>query len=115
MFIVSKMKRNRTPQHKGGNEMNEAVELTKRLMKKTGIYWRQFNKCEAYLSEILEDDYRLIKSYNTIVGLVDIKEGKYYQFGHFSKTTSVQLTRIYNTFYRGWERIIMEEKVDDRF
>lgn len=94
--------------------MSEAAELTKRLMNKRGVYWAQFNKCEAYLSEILEDDYRLIKSYNTIVGLVDLKNKKYYQFGWFSATTTRQLTKIYNAYYRGWERIISEEKVDER-
>jgi len=93
--------------------MNEAVEVTKRLMNKRGTYWRQFNKCEAYLSEILEDRYRLIKSYNTIVGMVDLKESNFYQFGWFSKTTSSQLTKIYNAFYRSLDRIMVEEKVDE--
>ena len=41
----------------------------------------------------------LFKSYNTIVGFVDCTESIFYEIGKYSKTTSKQMTQIYNMLF----------------
>lgn len=87
-------------------------ELLTRPLSSPYTYTR-FNYCNAYIGDDLLDIYcdgvrhtiRLIKSYNTIVGFADISTATFCEIGKFSRTTSKQCTQIYNTYYRGWDRI----------
>ena len=66
------------------------------------IKWRRYKSCQAWIGTI--GDYSLIKSYKTIVGLVDDENRKFYELGKYSRTTSRQMTRIYNDLYPFCER-----------
>ena len=74
--------------------------------------WTRFNYCQAWISdEIFNSAYgitfRLVKSYNTIVALIDITNKKYYEIGKYSRTTSKQVTQIHNQLYREYERVFI--------
>ena len=73
--------------------------------------WVQFRSCQAWISFMLDSRYKLIKSYKTIVGLVDYDEKVVYEIGKYSQTTSKQFTQICNCFYRGFERKYIEGRV----
>ena len=73
--------------------------------------WVQFNKCNAYVSDILRDQYRLVKSYHTIVGLVDCENKKFFEIGKYSRTTSKQITQIYNRMFSTFDREYIDGRV----
>lgn len=73
--------------------------------------WFRFNSCQAYTSGILEDRYILIKSYSTIVGLVDIANQMFYEIGKYSRTTSKQITQIHNQKFSSFSREFVEGQV----
>lgn len=60
------------------------------------VTWKQFRHCNAYISNCLFNRYFLIKSYNTIVAVIDDQQGELYELGKWSKTTSKQVTQIFN-------------------
>ena len=62
----------------------------------TGVKWRQFHNCQAWISTCIGNRYFLIKSYNTIVAVIDDQNGELYELGKWSVTTSKQVTQIYN-------------------
>lgn len=88
--------------------MNEMIAKANELEKNVKS-WTQFHQCQAYISDALEGNYRLIKSYNTIVGIADAGAGKIYEFGVYSRTTSKQFTRIKNEFFSSFEKIRLKE------
>lgn len=61
-----------------------------------GVTWKQFRKCNAYISSCILNRYFLVKSYNTIVAVIDDQNGELYELGKWSRTTSKQVTQIYN-------------------
>lgn len=83
------------------------VEITVTLLMHEDLEWTRFDHKNAYFSQLLHyDDFRLFKSYNTVVGLVDINEGVFYELGKWSTTTSKQVTQFYNRYYRNFERVL---------
>ena len=60
------------------------------------VTWKQFRHCNAYISNCLFNRYFLIKSYNTIVAVIDDQQGELYELGKWSRTTSKQVTQIFN-------------------
>lgn len=60
------------------------------------VKWRQFHNCKAWISSCIGNRYFLIKSYNTIVAVIDDQQGELYELGKWSRTTSKQVTQIYN-------------------
>ena len=60
------------------------------------VTWKQFRKCNAYISSCIYNRYFLVKSYNTIVAVIDDQNGELYELGKWSRTTSKQVTQIYN-------------------
>ena len=60
------------------------------------LTWKQFRNCNAYISNCLFNRYFLIKSYNTIVAVIDDQQGELYELGKWSRTTSKQVTQIFN-------------------
>ena len=87
--------------------MNEMIKLANEL--KVNAEWKPYHYTAASISKAIDDRYFLIKSYSTVVGLVDWDEAKIYEFGKYSVTTSKQFTRIYNEFFHHCERIFIKE------
>ena len=79
------------------------------------LTYYQFRSCNAYIAneyitvrddETGEDhEIRLIKSYNTTVAFYDYDTNSFCEIGKFSRTTSKQLTQIYNQEYPRSERV----------
>ena len=75
----------------------------------SGIHWVRFNSCQAWVSEPVFNSaygvmFRLVKSYNTIVGFINMTTSEYIELGKWSRTTSKQVTQIYNSLFRSYER-----------
>ena len=69
------------------------------------VTWKQFRHCNAYISNCLFNRYFLIKSYNTIVAVIDDQNGELYELGKYSRTTSKQVTQIFNmTDYESYNK-----------
>lgn len=86
---------------------NEANELAKKLKDSAEylmVNWEQFNYCQAWIGDI-SPRYSLIKSYFTIVGLVDHEEKVVYELGKWTRTTSKQVTQICNQVYRSYTAV----------
>lgn len=73
------------------------------------IKWNKFNSCNAYIGELTEviignDSYMVypVMSYTTVVGFC-CKDG-FYEIGKYSRTTSKQVTQIFNSYYSHMER-----------
>lgn len=60
------------------------------------VKWKQFRHCNAYISSCIGNRYFLVKSYSTIVAVIDDQNGELYELGKWSKTTSKQVTQIFN-------------------
>lgn len=83
----------------------QAIEKKNELMGKPeawGLAWRQFNHCQAYTATY-NSKWDIIKSYSTIVGIVDKDEQVMYELGKWSRTTSKQMTQIHNQLYRSYD------------
>ena len=59
--------------------------------------WTRFNHCQAWISPLLDGRYKLVKSYETIVAIIDLDMDTLYELGKWSSTTSKQVTQIYNS------------------
>ena len=70
--------------------------------------WMQFNHCNAYISNCIDNRFFLIKSYNTIVGIVDDQQGEIFEVGKYSRTTSKQFTQIHNQMFSDCNRFFVE-------
>ena len=74
----------------------EAIKVKDEIMNNVSswsISWVQFRSCQAYTG-YYNSRYTLIKSYSTVVGLIDHHEGVVYELGKWSKTTSQQIRKI---------------------
>lgn len=60
------------------------------------VTWKQFRHCKAYISSCINNRYFLVKSYSTIVAVIDDQQGELYELGKWSRTTSKQVTQIFN-------------------
>ena len=94
-----------------GIKREEILNLVNTLVETNNIEWTRFDSKKAWFSNLLRTadghEYRLLKSYETIVVLVDINNGKYYELGKWSSTTSKQVTQFFNEYYRNWERYLL--------
>lgn len=77
------------------------------------IWWTQINKKNLYVSEKLRDRFYLIKSYNTIVGVVDDETKQFLEIGKHSPTTSKQVTFIYRNRFSDCERLFTPTKLKE--
>lgn len=92
----------------------EKVLEKAREVNREQLRWTQFNHCQAWLSNTHADEdgiWQLIKSYATIVGLVDHNDGKVYEIGKYSQTTSKQFTQICRQLYPYYAREYVEGRV----
>ena len=81
--------------------IEKAKETKDRLMgtpEAMMLKWKRFNKCNAYTARY-NDQYDLIRSYTTIVGIVDKSNRMMYELGKWSKTTTKQMTLIHRNLY----------------
>lgn len=58
--------------------------------------WTQFRHCQCWISPCINNRYFLVKSYSTIVAVIDDQIGELYELGKWSTTTSKQVTQIFN-------------------
>ena len=76
-----------------------------------GIEWEmQFRHCQAWLSITIycsayDITFTLMKSYNTVVAVIDHTNEKFVRLGKWSTTTSKQSTQIHNSLYPSYEDI----------
>lgn len=73
-----------------------------------GTKFNRIRSMNAYTTDAIEIDgnyYRFLKSYNTIVGIVDYGNNTFTEFGKYSVTTSKQVT----VFYRALPSCITRE------
>lgn len=75
------------------------------------IEWHQVGKKNAYVSQCLQNRFFLIKSYSTIVGIVDDQEADFFEIGKYSPTTSKQMTQIYNSRFSDCDRKFINDRV----
>lgn len=65
--------------------------------------WHRFNYCQAWitLKHYFYNGrlYKLVKSYSTIVGIIDIRDDILWWKQKYSTTTSKQLTQIANRYH----------------
>lgn len=87
-------------------EAHKLNSTANELKYNSNIEWTRFNYCQAYTSNLLQNRYYLIKSYNTIVGLVDTFNNEVIELGKYSRTTSKQFTQICNQVFRGYNRVL---------
>ena len=67
--------------------------------------WTQFRHCQAWLSghiynSAYNKNFRLMKSYNTIVAFIDCDTSEFISLGKWSRTTSKQTTQIFNAIFK---------------
>lgn len=85
----------------------ELFEMLLEKLLKEEIEWTRFDHKQAWFSNIINNRFRLLKSYNTIVVVIDITNHKYYELGKWSPTTSKQVTQFYNRYYSSFERYLV--------
>lgn len=90
------------------------VEIVRELIhfpNNVTMEWRRVGYKQAWVSNLLRKRYYLIKSYETIVGLVDMEEMKFYEIGKYSPTTSKQITQIHNSMFQDCDRMFIDGRV----
>lgn len=75
------------------------------------VNWTQIDNKRLYVSQKLLDRFYLIRSYETIVGVVDEATGRFLEMGKYSPTTSKQINYIYRSRFSSCERLFTERKV----
>lgn len=60
------------------------------------VTWKRFRHCNAYISSCIGNRYFLVKSYSAVVAVIDDQNGDLYELGKWTRTTSKQVTQIYN-------------------
>lgn len=77
----------------------------------------RFNNCQAWVSlpsyyGCYNKTFQLIKSYTTIVAVIDCTDNILYELGKYSKTTSKQIIQINNQMF-GAERVLVKDWEED--
>ena len=58
--------------------------------------WTRFGAKQCWVSDCISNRYFLVKSYSTIVAIIDDQNGELFELGKWSPTTSKQVTQLYN-------------------
>ena len=78
----------------------EQINATaKKLLYKLDTYngkWTRFGAKQCWVSDCISNRYFLVKSYSTIVAIIDDQNGELFELGKWSPTTSKQVTQLYN-------------------
>lgn len=94
--------------------MSEIIEKARELnsvkgmLENRGINWTRIKSRQMWISQLLDSRYILIKSYSTIVGMVDTDERKVYEFGKYSPTTSKQMTQLCREQFYLYDRELLQ-------
>lgn len=75
------------------------------------VNWTRVGQKNLYVSQKLRNRYYLIKSYNTVVGVVDEDSSTFLEMGKYSSTTSKQMTCIYRDRFSYCDRMFTDRKV----
>ena len=78
----------------------------KGVLSNGGLRWSRVKSRQMWISQCLNNRFYLIKSYSTIVGLVDDQEADFFEFGKYSPTTSKQMTQVYREQFSDCDRIL---------
>lgn len=73
--------------------------IAKNLLYKLDTYnrkWTRFGSKQCWVSDCINNRYFLVKSYSTIVAIIDDQNGELFELGKWSVTTSKQITQLYN-------------------
>ena len=78
--------------------VNWTIDYLKRLLADAsyGRKWTRFGAKQCWVSDCIKNRYFLVKSYNTIVAIIDDQNGELFELGKWSPTTSKQVTQLYN-------------------
>lgn len=91
--------------------MEDVIKKVHELQVKNSMRWSQVDQKQLYLSQMLDGNFQLIKSYATVVGLVDHANDTMYEIGKYSKTTSCQITHLQRNVLSGYKREYVEGRV----
>ena len=58
--------------------------------------WTRFGSKQCWVSDCIFNRYFLVKSYSTIVAIIDDQNGQLFELGKYSVTTSKQVTQLFN-------------------
>ena len=73
--------------------------IAKNLLYKLDTFnrkWKRFGSKQCWVSDCIKNRYFLVKSYSTIVAIIDDQNGELFELGKWSVTTSKQVTQLYN-------------------
>lgn len=74
---------------------NQAKVILNKFAKGVSDYkYKRFRNYQAYISECLFNRYFLIRSYQTIVGIIDDQQAEFFELGKWSRTTTKQINKI---------------------
>lgn len=78
--------------------VNWTIDYLKRLLADEcyGRKWKRFGSKQCWVSDCIKNRYFLVKSYSTIVAIIDDQNGELFELGKWSSTTSKQVTQLYN-------------------
>lgn len=93
-------------------------ELSEYRIKKDFTKFRytsaKIRNCSKIYREYYDDDrpvaltfYTPIISYETCTAIADDTNKVFYEIGKWSRTTSRQMTQIYNEYYRDYQRVLI--------
>ena len=80
----------------------ESINSTAMLLKErlnSAFYstkWHMFGRKQCWVSDCINNRYFLVKSYSTLVAIIDDQNGELFELGKWSVTTSKQVTQLYN-------------------
>jgi hypothetical protein len=94
--------------------MKNYLEIAKQVKENTEN-WKQFDKKNMWWSDAitLQDGctYRVLKSYNTIVAVIDVIESKLIEIGKWSSTTSKQVTQYHGKYCKSFDRVLLKQNL----
>ena len=77
---------------------NSTIPWTEKESALRNVSWKQYRSCQAWT--FYDGDNIWIKSYNTVVAVISRTAGLSIR-GHYSRTTSAQITKIYRSYKNG--------------
>lgn len=77
---------------------NPAIDWLEADLRLRNVDWKRYRRCQAYT--FYDGDNLWIMSYNTLVAVISKACGLCIR-GHYSRTTSAQITKIYRSYKNG--------------
>jgi hypothetical protein len=92
----------------------QVMEIVDKVRHLNRDVWYQFRSCQAYSSNVVYlydnegnhiGNFKLFRSYQTIVALIDYDNQVVYRLGKWSRTTSKQTTQFCNQYFGHFEQV----------